>query len=131
MVHQIALREKKGLGVGLQEGFIVASVDGVVGRLREAHVGVGESFDETEQHGHAVEGCGEGDEGRDDERCVGSALNLESCEKCHNNNELFRWVNPSTFPGAPHAGLRFSGWSVGKELADTEAAGIVEVEKRK
>ena len=58
---KLLCEREKGLGVGLQEGFVVASVDGVVGRLREAHGGIRETLDETEEHGHAVEGGGEGD----------------------------------------------------------------------
>ena len=106
---KLLCEREKGLGSGVQEGFIVASVDRIVGRFREANGGVRKSLDETEEHGHAVESCGEGDEGRDDERCVGRALNLESCEKCHNNKVLFRWFFPSTSPGALHAGWKVSG----------------------
>ena len=108
---KLLCEREKGLGAGLQEGFVVASVDGVVGRLREAHGGIRETLDETEEHGHAVEGGGEGDKGQNDEGCVGSALNLESCEKCHNINIIMSCfvVESIDAPGTPHAALRVSG----------------------
>ena len=125
---KLLCEREKGLGSGVQEGFVVASVDRVVGRFREANGGVRKALDETEEHRHAVESCGEGDEGRDDERCVGRALNLESCEKCHNIRSCFVGLFRRRLPARPTRGGKFP--VVGAPLwANTEAAGIVEVEK--
>ena len=84
MVHRIRLRDEKELGFGLQESFVVANIHRVVGGLSGALGRVRKVFEEAEEGGHAVEGCGEGNKSNDDVRSVGSALNLESCEKCHN-----------------------------------------------
>jgi hypothetical protein len=72
---------RRRLGFGLQESFVVANVHRVVGGLSGALGRVREVFEEAEERGHAVEGCGEGDESNDDVRSAGAALNLKGGKK--------------------------------------------------